>query len=174
MVSICHFHNNHNEVQIFNFSNGPHTIKTGKHTANFTILIPESTKRLKSVDPIFKSELLHEVYDDAVHYVDTQLKTLKNRETNSAYWFPTLENEEFSKYHTGSQHPVLRKLYLPKKLEQIDPKNGSEKLQQFLVVSHWIKLALQLQKIQKRLLTNAKIFNQSLRNWTMYRNCHKS
>ena len=84
--------NNKHTVQISNFLDHPYTLKKGTHIANFSILTPEQTKHIRPVNPTSVRHLLNNSHDDAIHYINSLLKTSKNDEVNETYWFPTPQN----------------------------------------------------------------------------------
>ena len=67
-------------VQHNNFLDHPYTLKKGTHMAKFSILTPEQTKHIRPVNPTSKRHLLNNSHDDAIHYINSLLKTSKNDE----------------------------------------------------------------------------------------------
>ena len=85
--------NNKHMVQISNFLDHPNILKKGTHLANFSILTPEQTKHIRPVNPTSVRHLLNNNHDDAIHYINSLLKTSKtDDEVNETYWFPTPQN----------------------------------------------------------------------------------
>ena len=84
--------NNKHMVQISNFLDHPYTLKKGTRNANFSILTPEQTKHIRPVNPTSVTHLLNNSHDDALHYINSFLKTSKNNNVNQTYWFPTPQN----------------------------------------------------------------------------------
>ena len=64
-------------VQISNFLDRPYTLKKGTHIANFCILTPEQTKHIRPVNPTSVRHPLINNHEDAVHYINSFLKTSK-------------------------------------------------------------------------------------------------
>ena len=89
--------NNKHMVQISNFLDHPYTSKRGTHFANFSILTPEQTKHLWSVNPTSVRHLLNNNLDDAMHYKNGLLETSKTNEIKETYWFPTPQNPDKEK-----------------------------------------------------------------------------
>ena len=92
--------NNRHMVQISNFLDRPYTLKKGTHIANFSILTPEQTKHIRPVNPTSVRHLLDNNHDDAIHYINSLLKTSKTDEVNETYWFPTPKNPGNEKEYT--------------------------------------------------------------------------
>ena len=84
--------NNKHMVQISNFLHHPYTLKNGTHIANFSKLTLEQTKHIQSVNSTSVRHLLNKSHDDAIHYINSLLKTSKNDKVNDTYWFPTPQN----------------------------------------------------------------------------------
>ena len=81
--------NNKHMVQISNFLDHPYTLKKGTHIAIFLILTPKQTKHIRPVSPTSVRHLLNNNHANAIHYIDSSLKTSKTDEINETYWFPT-------------------------------------------------------------------------------------
>ena len=93
--------NNKHTVQISNFLDHPYTLKKGTHMVNFSILTPEQTKHIRPVNPASVRHLLNNNHDDAIHYINSHLKTPKTNEVNETYWFPTPQTQAMK----GNIHP---------------------------------------------------------------------
>ena len=94
-------------VQISNFLDHPHTLKKGAHIANFSILTPEETKHIRPVNHTSVRHLLNNNHDDAIHYINSLLKTSRADEVNETYRFPTPENPGNEREHTPIQRHVF-------------------------------------------------------------------
>ena len=124
--------NNKHMVQISNFLDHPYTLKKGTHIANFSILTPEQTKHIRPVNPTSVRHLLNNSHDDAIHYINSLLKTSKTDEVNETYWFPTPQNPGNEKEHTPIQTRILNELRELKQLEQLNPLENTDSRNQFL------------------------------------------
>ena len=113
--------NNKHMVQISNILDHPYTLKKGMHIANFSILTPEQTKHIQPVNPTSVRHLMNNSYDDAIHYINSLLRTSKNDEVNETYWFPTPQNPDNEKEHTPSQTRILNQLRELDQLEKTKP-----------------------------------------------------
>ena len=102
--------NNKHMVQIISFLDHPYTLNKATNIANFSILTPEQTKRIRPVNPTSVRHLLNNSHDDAIHYINSLLKTSKNDEVNETYWFPTPQNPGNEKEHTPIQARILTEL----------------------------------------------------------------
>ena len=124
--------NNKHMVQISNFLDHPYTLKKGTHTANFSILTPEQTKHIRPVNPTSVRHLLNNSHDDAIHYINSLLKTSKDNEVNETYWFPTPQNPGNEKEHTPIQTHILNELRELEQLEKLNPLENTNSRNQFL------------------------------------------
>ena len=109
--------NNKHMVQISIFLDHPYTLNKGTHIANFSVLTPEQTKHIRPVNPTSVRHLLNNSQDDAIHYINSLLKTSKTDEVNETYWFPTQQNPGTGKEHTPIQTRILNEL---RELEQLE------------------------------------------------------
>ena len=62
-------------------------------------------------------------HDDAIHYINSLLKTSKNYEVNETYWLPTPQTPGNEKEHTPFQTSIFNKL---RELEQVEKLNSLE------------------------------------------------
>ena len=136
--------NNKHMVQINNFLDHPFTLKKGMHIANFSILTPEQTKYIRPVNPTSVRHLLNNNQDDAIHYINSLLKTTKTDEINEAYWFPTPQNLCNEKEHTPIQTRFLNELRELEQLDNLNPLEYTNSRDQFLSNFDWTVSTLQL------------------------------
>ena len=104
-------------IQISNFLDHPHALKKGTRIANFSELTPEQTKHIRPFSPTSVRHLLNNSHDDAIHYINSLLKTPKDNEVNETYWFPTPQNAGNEKDYTPIQTRILNELREPEQLE---------------------------------------------------------
>ena len=135
--------NNKYMVQISNFLDQPYTLKKGTHIANFSILTPEQTKHIRPVNPTSVRQLLNNSRDDAVHYINSLLKTSKDSEANETYWFPTPQKPGNEKEHTPIQTRILKELRELERLEKLNPLEDTNSRNQFLSNFDWTDSTLQ-------------------------------
>ena len=124
--------NNNYMVKVSNFLDHPYTLKKGRHIANFSILTPEQTKHSRPVNPTSARHLLNNSHDDAIHYINSLLKTSKTDEVNETYWFPTPQNPGNEKEHTPIQTRILNELRELEQLEKLNPLEDTASRKQFL------------------------------------------
>ena len=130
-------------IQNSNFLDHPYTLKKGTHMANFSILTPEQTKHIRPLKPTSVRHLLNHNHDDAIHYVNSLLKTSKPEEVNETYWFPTPQNPGNEKEHTPIQTRILNELRELEQLEKLNPLQNTESRSQFLSNFDWAGSTLQ-------------------------------
>ena len=135
--------NNKQMVQISNFLDHPYTLKKRTHMATFTILTPEQTKHIRPVNPTSVRHLLINNHDDAIHYINSLLKTSKTDEVNETYWFPTPQNSGKEKKHTPIQTRILNELRELEQLEKLNPFENTDSQNQFSSNFDWIDSTLQ-------------------------------
>ena len=135
--------NNKHMVQISNFLDHSYTLKKGTHLANFSILTPEQTKHIRPVNPTSVRHLLNNNQVDAVHYINSLLKTSKTDEVNETYWFPTPQNPGNEKEHTPIQTRILNELQELEQLEKLYPLEDTNSRDQFLSNFDWTDSTLQ-------------------------------
>ena len=135
--------NNKHMVQLSNFLDHPYTLKKGTHIANFSILTPEQTKHIRPVNPTSVRHLLNNSHDDAIHYINSLLKTSENDEVNDTYWFPTPQNPGNEKEHTPIQTRILNELRELEQLEKSNPLENTNSRNQFLSNFDWTDSTLQ-------------------------------
>ena len=113
--------NNKHMVQINNFLNHLYTLKMGTHIANFSILTPDQTKHIRPVNFTSVRHLLKNNHDDAIHYINSLLKTSETDEVNETYWFPTPQNPGNEREHTPIQTRILNGLTGTRTIRTIKP-----------------------------------------------------
>ena len=130
-------------IQISTFLDHPYTRKKGTHMANFSILTPEQTKHIRPVNPTSVRHLLNNNHDDAIHYINSLLKTSKTDEVNETYWFPTPQNPGNEKERTPIQTRILNELRELEQLEKLNPLENTNSRNQFLSNFDWTVSTLQ-------------------------------
>ena len=124
--------NNKHMVQISNFLDHPHTLKKGKHKANPSILTPGQTKHIRLVNPTSVRHLLNNNHDDAIHYINSFLKTSKTDEVNETYWSPKPQYSGNAREHTPIQQCILNELRELEQIEQLNPLEDTNSRDQFI------------------------------------------
>ena len=131
-------------VQISNFLEHPYTFKKGTHLKELPILTPEQTKHIRPVNPTAVRNLLNNNHDDAIHYINSLLKTSKTDEVNETYWLPTPHNPGNKKEHAPFQTGILNELQELEQLEQLNALEDTNSRNQFLSKYNWTDSTLQL------------------------------
>ena len=124
-------------VQTSKFLYHPYTLKNGRHVANISTLTPEQTKNIRPVNPSSVRHLLNNSHNNAIHYINSLLKTSKTNEFNETFWFPTPQNPGNKREHTPIQTGILNALRELKQLEQFNPLEDTERRDQFLSNFDW-------------------------------------
>ena len=108
-------------VRISNFLDHPYTLKKGTHIAIFSIPTLEQTKHIRPGNPSSVRHLLNNSLEDAIHYINSLLKTSKNDEIKETYWLPAPQNPGNEKEHTPIQTRILNELRELEQLEKLNP-----------------------------------------------------
>ena len=148
-------------VQISNFLDYPYILKKGTHIANFSILTPEQTKHFQPVTPTSVRHLLNDSHGDAIHYINSLLRTSKIDQVNETYWFPTPQNPGNEKEHTPNQTRILTELRELEQLEKLNPLENTNSRNQFLSIFEWTDSTLQpeaKQAVENLLVVSNDIF----------------
>ena len=111
--------------------------------AIFSIWTPEQTKHIRPVNPISVRHLLNNNHGDAIHYINSRLKSSKTNEINETYWFPTSQNWGNQKERTPIQTRILNKLRALEQLEKLNPLEDTNSRDQFLSNFDWADSTLQ-------------------------------
>ena len=135
--------NSKHMVQISNFLDHPYNLKKGTHMASFSILTPEQTKHIRPVNPTSVRHLLNNNHDDAIHYINSLLKTSKPNEVNKTYWFPTPQNPGNQKEHTPIQTRIFNELRELEQLEKLNTLENIDSRNQFLSNFDWTDSTIQ-------------------------------
>ena len=134
---------NKHMVQISNFLDQPNTLKMSTHIENFSILTPEQTRHIRQVNPTSVRRLLNNSHDDAIHYINSLLKTSKTDKVNETYWFPAPQNTGNKQEHTPIQTRILNELRELEQLEKLNPLEDTDCRDQLLTNFDWTDSTLQ-------------------------------
>ena len=83
-------------------------------------------------------------HGDAIHYINSLLKTAKTDEVNGTNWIPTAQNPGNEQEHTPIQTSILNELPELQQLDQINPMEDTNSRDQFLYNFDWTDSTLQL------------------------------
>ena len=107
-------------------------------------MTPEQTKHIRPVNPTSVRYLLNNNLDDAIHYINSFLKSSKTNEVNETYWFPTSQQPGNQKDHTPIQTRILNELRELEQFEKLNPLEDNNSRDQFLSNFGWTDSTLQL------------------------------
>ena len=124
-------------VQNSNFSDHPYTLKKEAHLVNFSILTPQQTKHIRPVNPISVKHLLNNNHDDAIHYINSLLKTSETDEINEIFWFSMQQSPGNEREYTPVQTRILNELRELEQLEKFNPLEDTDSRDQFLSNFNW-------------------------------------
>ena len=130
-------------VQISKFVDHTYTLKKGTQMANFSKLTPEQTKHIRPINLTSVKHLPDNNLDDAIHYINSLLKTSRTDEVNETYWFPTPQNPGNEKEHTPIQTRILSELRELEQLDKLNPLEDTDSQNQFLSNFDWTDSTLQ-------------------------------
>ena len=106
-------------------------------------MAPEQTKHIRPVNPTSVKHFLNNSHDDAIHYINSLLKTSEDNEGNETYWFATQQNPGNEQQHTPIQTRILNELRELEQLEQLNPLENTNSRNQFLRNFDWTDSTLQ-------------------------------
>ena len=112
-------------VRVTNTTESPYTINKNTQIAEFSVLTPEQSKFIKSVDTAILS-MIPEGDPNLVTYLTELLRTNKPDQQNNTFWFPTPENPGNTEDHTPIQTRILTELRELQRREKLNPKDNSE------------------------------------------------
>ena len=100
------------------------------------------------VNPTSVKHLLNNNHNDAIHYINSLLKTSKTDEVNETYRFRTPQNPGNEREHTPIQTRILNEIRELEQLEQLNPLKNTDSRDQFLSKLDWTDSTLQLEAKQ--------------------------
>ena len=92
----------------------PYLIEKHAQIAVFSVVTPEQSKQIKSVDMAILS-MIPQGDPDLTAYLNEFLRTIKPEQQNNTFWFPTLEKPGKPADHTPIHTPILTNLIELKK-----------------------------------------------------------
>ena len=118
-------------VRVTNTSESPYLIKKHTQIAEFSVVTPEQSKHIKSVDMAIFS-LIPQGDPDLLAYLNELLRTNKPDQQNNTFWYPTPKNPGNPEDHTPKQTKIL------KEKEKLKPQESTESRNKFLKRFDWI------------------------------------
>ena len=134
-------------VRVTNTTKSPYTINKITQIAEFSLVTPEQSKFIKTVDTAILS-LIPEGDPDLVTYLTELLRTIKPDQQNNTFWFPTPENPGNTEDHTPLQTRFLTEIHELQRREQLNPKDDSESRTELLKRFDWTDTLLRETKKQ--------------------------
>ena len=118
-------------VRVTNTTESPYTINRDTQISEFSVVTPEQSKFIKTVDMAILS-MIPQSDPDLVTYLTELLRTNKPDQQNNTFWFPTPENPGNTEDHTPIQTRILTELRELQRREKLNPKDDSESRTEFL------------------------------------------
>ena len=109
-------------VGVTNTTESPYTINKITQIAQFSVITPEQSKFIKTVDMAILS-MIPEGDPDLITYLTELLRTNKQDQQTKAFWFPTPENPGNTEDHTPNQTRTLTELCELQQSERSNPKD---------------------------------------------------
>ena len=123
-------------VRVTNTTESPYLIKKHTQIAEFSVVSPEQSKRIKPVDMAILS-MIPQDYLDLTAYLNELLRTSKPEQQDNTFWFPTPENPGKLEDHTPIQPRILNELNELKDKEKLNPQENTESRNKFLKRFDW-------------------------------------
>ena len=147
-------------VRVTNTTKSPYLIKKHTHIAEFSVVTPEQSKRIKPVDLAILS-MIPQDDPDMTAYLNELLRTNKLEQQDNTFWFPTPENPGKPVDHTPIQTRILNELNELKDKEKLNPQESTESRNKFLKRFDWTNTLLtetEKQTIEDNLVEYHDIF----------------
>ena len=122
--------------RISNTTKSPYVITKHTQIAEFSVVTPEQSKHIKTVDMAVLS-LIPQGDPDLTAYLNELLKTNELEQQNNTFWFPTPESPGKSEDHTPIQTQILKEIIELKDREKLNPQQSTETRTKFLKRFDW-------------------------------------
>ena len=123
-------------VRVTNTTESPHLIKNYTEIAEFSVVTPEHSKHIKSVDIAILS-MIPQDDPNLTTYLNELLRMNKPEQQENTIWFPTPENPGKPEDHTPVQTRILKELNQLKDKEKLNPQESTESRNKFLKRFYW-------------------------------------
>ena len=118
-------------VRVTNTTESPYLIKKHTEIAEFSVVTPEQSKHIKTLDMAILSMIpQHDL--DLTAYLNELLRTIKPEQQDNTFWFPTLDNPGKLEDHTPIQTRILKEINELKEKEKLNPQESTESRNKFL------------------------------------------
>ena len=128
-------------VSVTNTTESPYLIKKHTQIAEISVVTPEQSKHIKTVDMAILS-MIPQDNPDLTAYLNELLRTSKPEQQDNLFWFPTPENRGKPEDHTPIQTRILKKLNELKVKEKLNPQESSESPNKILKLFDWTDILL--------------------------------
>ena len=138
----------------------PYLIKKHTQIAQFSVVTPEQSKHIKTVDMTILS-MIPQDDPDLTAYLNELLRTSKPEQQDNTFWFPTPENPGKPEDHTPIQTRILKELIELKDKEKLNPQKSTESHNKLPKRFNWIDTLLketEEQAIEDNLVNYQDIF----------------
>ena len=123
-------------VRVTNTTESPYHIEKHTQIAEFSVVTPQQSKRIKPVDMAILS-MIPQDDPDLTAYLNALLRTSKPEQQDNTFWFPTPENPGKPEDHTPIQTRTLKELNELKDKEKLNPQESTEARNKFLKRFDW-------------------------------------
>ena len=147
-------------VRVTNAMKSPYLIKKHKQIANFSVVTPEQSKHIKTVDMTILS-MIPQGDPYLTAYLNELLRTNKPEQQDNTFWFPTPEILGKADDHTPIQTRTLKELNELKDKEKLNPQESTESRNKLLKRFDWsdtLLTELEKQAIEDILVVYHDIF----------------
>ena len=128
-------------VRVTNTTESPYFIKKHTHIAEFSVVTPEQSKHIKSVDMAILS-MIPQHDPDLTAYLNELLRTNKPEQQHNTFWFPTPDNPGKLEDRTPIQTRILKELNELKDKEKLNVQESKESRNKFLKRFDWTNTLL--------------------------------
>ena len=112
-------------VRVTSTTESLYTVNKNTQIAEFSVVTPEQPKFIKPVDMAIHN-MIPEGDPDLITYLTEVLKTNKQDQQTSTFWFPTPENPGNTEEHTPIQAKIPKELRQLQRKEKLNPKADIE------------------------------------------------
>ena len=147
-------------VRMTNITESPYLIKKHTQIAEFSVVTPEQSKHIKTVDMAILS-MIPQGIPDRTAYLNELLRTNKPEQQDNTFWFPTPKLPGKPEDRTPIQTRILNDLNELKDKEKLNPQESTESRKKFLKRFDWTDTLLtekEKQLIEDILVDHHNIF----------------
>ena len=123
-------------VRVTSTTESPYLIKKHTQIAEFSVVTPEQSKHIKSVD-IATLSMIPQGDPDLTAYLNELLRANKPEQQDNTFWFSTPEYPGKPEDHTPLQTRILKDLYELKDKEKLNPQETTKSRDKCLKRFDW-------------------------------------